>query len=249
MEGHLVYFSPLTSSIKFWNDGEIHFSELKGERKLEFAGERACIGYNDGKELHMCPGSETKLKQCPACAARDISRMYTRLDYTGFESFYEEFRNQKFSVYIASFARLVKCGVTRTERVLDRMHEQGADYYSEIARTEDAESAYSIEAAMQSAFSLRNGITVSQKMKLLNSEAGPDRITEILGSIRESGVLSEVEGEMAVKKLEYPVPKKFSESHSIAGKVYGNKGQLLFFEKDNEHFVINMNKKAGDTFS
>lgn len=251
MQGHLVYFSPLDTTLRFWEEERLSERRLSiGEEvRMEFEPERSCVGYNDGEKMHRCPGRESGVKQCRACAARDISKVYTRLDPTGFEGYYEKFRNQEFSVYLAAFAHLVKCGVTRHSRLMDRLREQGADYFCELARANDAETAYCIESMVQSAFPIRNAVTSIQKLRLLGTDAGPDRLSECLKEVRASGMVSGYEGKMEVAKLDYPVPAVFSEANSvIEGKIRGNKGQLLFFEKDGSHFAINMSRKTGSFF-
>ncbi len=249
MDTHLVYFSPLDSSLRFWKNGGMEESRLAGEARISFSAEKYCIGYNDGKSPHPCPVRAPGSRQCSACGARDISRLYTRLDYSGFESFYEKFRNQEFSVYLASFAHLVKCGVTRSSRLLERAREQGADYFSEIAKTRDAETAYSIEETVQGNFAIRNGLTSAQKMKLAAVQSTPSRITELVSKVRESGILENCEGEMKVNQLGYNIPSRFSEAQQIDGKISGNKGQILFFEKEGENCAVNMSKKTGALFS
>ncbi|MFA5077416.1 MAG: DUF2797 domain-containing protein [Candidatus Micrarchaeia archaeon] len=249
MRGHMISFLPLQGTLSFWGEGGPEAAELKGELSLSFSAERFCTGYNDGEHMHRCPILFPGKKQCAPCASRDISRMYTRLDYAGFEAAYEKFRGQQFSVYVTSFAHVLKCGVTRTARLHERVTEQGADFFAEIARTEDAESAYSIEYAAQQAFGLRNGVTSSQKMKLLKIGPQRERIEQCVSRIIESGLLSGVEGEMKVNALAHKVPAAFEEAREIEGAVTGNKGQLLFFRRDSSDFCINMAVKPGFSFS
>ncbi len=249
MDGHMVGFIPTSMKLRFWKNGAVDELQLAGEVSMEFGIEKSCIGYNDGEALHRCPRSMRGSKQCPACASRDISRMYTRLDYAGFERFYEKFKNQGFSVYLASFGHLVKCGVTRTARLNERVREQGADYFCELAKTEDAETAYSIESFVHNNFAIRNGITSAQKLKLMAAPSAPGRLEEILEKVKESGVIAEWAGEMKTTKLDYPIPASFSESNSIEGEILGTKGQVLFYEKNGAAYAVNMSKKTGSFFS
>ncbi|VVB98308.1 Uncharacterised protein [uncultured archaeon] len=249
MDHHLVSFLPLAPAIRFWDcKGGLSELALEGEASVVFSAEKYCMGYNDGEKMHKCPVHMEGSKQCAACAARDISRVYTRLDYSGFERFYEKFKNQAFSVYLVSFGHIVKCGVTRTPRLLERVAEQGADYYCELAKAEDAETAYSIETLVQGNFAVRNGLTSAQKMKLIGAAALPGRLEDTLGKVRESGILEGFEGEMKVRTLEYAVPASFSPADNIEGEICGNKGQILFFEKEGQHYGVNMSKKSGTKF-
>lgn len=245
---HLVYFSPLAPALRFWKCGVISELALKGEMKISFNPKKMCIGYNDGEQMRQCSGNYEGEKQCPACARRDIARLYTRLDREGFESFYEKFRSQQFSVYLASFGHIVKCGVTRSARLNERVREQGADYFSEIARTNDADAAYSLESAIHQHFPVRGGLSCSLKLKLMRTESNPARLEACASRIKESGLLSGVEGAMETVKLEYPIPGSFSEAEEIDGRILGAKGQALFFEKERESYAVNMSKKVGSTF-
>ncbi len=248
MSLHAVYFSPLDCALRFWDGYELKQEGLKKNEAMEFSAEKYCFGYNDGEKMRPCPMRAGGAKQCPVCAARDIARMYTRLDYSGFESQYEKFRQQAFSVYLASFGHLVKCGVTRSARLMDRVREQGADYFVEIGKAADAETAYAIETLLQQNFALRNGLTSAQKMKLMNADS-PARITECVSKVKESALIEDYEGEMQVKKLDYPVPQKFSEAIQLDGEILGCKGQILFFSKSGSDFGVNMSKKAGAFFT
>lgn len=247
MRGHMISFLPLSSSLSFWGN-ELEEIKLRGEVSLSFGAERLCTGYNDGERMHRCPILFPGKKQCGPCASRDIARMYTRLDYAGFEAAYEKFRTQNFSVYVVSFAHILKCGVTRTMRLHERITEQGADFFAEIARTEDAESAYSIEYAAQQAFGLRNGVTSSQKMKLHRLGPRKEPMEQCISKIRESGLLNGFEGEMEVRKLPWALPEKFEEAGDLDGSIVGNKGQLLFFKKDDSAYCVNMSAKSGFSF-
>lgn len=245
---HLIYFSPLLLAIKYWDKGEVLELPLKEVVSVNFSSERSCIGYNDGKKIHPCPSAYVGKKQCSLCAQRDIARVYTRLDYSGFEAFYENFRNQEFSIYLASFAHIVKCGVTRSARLMERVREQGADYFCEIAKTNDADSAYSLESAVHQHFPIRSGLTSSQKLKLMYVESNSNRLSACVQAILESGLLSGFEGSMKVHKLNYQIPKSFSEAKNIDGRIISAKGQILFFEKDGSNYAINMSKKVGSFF-
>lgn len=249
MDNHLLSFLPLEMKMRCWKEGQLEELDLAGSVNAEFGAEKYCMGYCDENGFHPCPGKAEGAKQCAPCAARDISRVYTRLDYSGHEEFYEKFRAQKFSVYLASFGHLVKCGVTRAQRLTDRVTEQGADYFCEIARAGDAEIAYAIEAAVHRGFPVRNGLTSAQKMRLLSASASPERIAGLAAKVSESGLLEGCEGEGRVRKLDYHVPESFSEAHRIGGRIRGCKGQIVFFENGGKSYAVNMGKKAGSLFS
>lgn len=227
-----------------WNKEKIENITLAGKCNINFGKEKYCIGYNNGEMMHPCAIHAVGSRQCKACAAKDISRLYTRLDHRGFERFYEEFRRQTFSIYLVSIGYLVKCGVTRSSRLMERMREQGADYFCEIARINDAETAYTTEQLIQVHFLIRNSITNAQKMKLIGC-ANPEKINTLVSNIEKNGILSDYKTKMTVQKLEYSLPPSFSEAENISGKIIGTKGQILFFENEGINYAINMSKKVG----
>ncbi|MBU0586555.1 DUF2797 domain-containing protein [Candidatus Micrarchaeota archaeon] len=248
MLNHLISFHPNDLSILFRNNQNLEKKNLDGNLAFNFEKERMCIGYRNESGLHACPGREIGRKQCRACSFRDISKVFTRLNTVGFQSFYEEFKNQQFSIYLASFGHLVKCGVTRTERLSTRLKEQGADYFCEIARTQDADSAYSLERTIHKKFPVRGSVTVAQKMKLLHSDTQPTRLKECADLILDDGLTADSSRNLDFRKLEYTIPESFSEAENIRGKIYGVKGQILFFENEGKHYAINMSKKSGHLF-
>ena len=110
-EKHLVYFNPPEKEIGFWNNGEFNTSNLGNTESIEFEDLKRCIGFRDEKYHHQCRNEAINLRQCPFCGFRDISKIYTRLDLTGYEHMEQEIMNRDYSVYLAYFgADVIKIG-------------------------------------------------------------------------------------------------------------------------------------------
>jgi len=245
-EAHVIsFFSGITPTLNFWEGGELRNEEMRGFWSVSRSGEKACIGYADMQGRKPCPHGERGMMQCPLCAFKDIAKVHTRLDFTGYEEVAEQFLNRPYSIYLVSFGDLVKCGVTKRERVAERVREQGADYFVEIMRLENGKDAYEMEALLQQEYGFRNAIRNDMKLKLLGKE-NKEPIGKALGLLKESVAFGEFVCEGAkVGKLEYNVPSNFEVVDGIEGKIMGAKGQLLFYENGGAK-VVNMKRLNGE---
>jgi len=245
-EAHVIsFFSGITPTLHFWECGQLCNEEMKGFWSVSRSGEKACIGYADMQGRKPCPHGERGMMQCPLCAYKDIAKVHTRLDFTGYEDVAEQFLNRPYSIYLVAFGDLVKCGVTKRERVAERVREQGADFFVEIMRLENGKDTYEMEALLQNEYGFRNAIRNDTKLKLLGKE-NREPIEKALGLLKESVAFGEfvVEG-ARVEKLEYGVPSSFEVADELEGKIIGAKGQLLFFDNGGAK-VVNMKKMNGE---
>jgi hypothetical protein len=248
--GHFILFTPQACEAKFWESGEVKSVPLPSLGKVEFSEEKRCIGHNDGERMHPCPIEAEGKRQCGYCASRDISRMYTRLDVKGLEAQYSEFKNQEFSIYLASFGSLVKCGITRRKRLVERTFEQGCDCYCEIAHANDADTAYALESAVHSELRVRSAITMKQKIReLLSGVDGQPVLEHCMEAVKKSGILQEWEGELKITRPKHFRPEKFQLTDALEGKILGTKGQLVFFERNGATYAIPFYDKPGRIFS
>ncbi|MFA5412716.1 MAG: DUF2797 domain-containing protein [Candidatus Micrarchaeia archaeon] len=245
-EAHVIsFFSGITPTLNFWEGGVLCNEEMRGFWSVSRSWEKACIGYADMEGRKPCPHGERGMMQCPLCAYKDIARVHTRLDFTGYEEVAEQFLNRPYSIYLVSFGDLVKCGVTKRERVRERVKEQGADYFVEIMRLENGKDAYEMEALLQHEYGFRNAIRNDMKLKLLGKE-NKEPVEKALGLLKESVAFGEFVCDGAkVEKLDYNIPSSFEIVEEIEGKIIGAKGQLLFFENGSPK-VVNMKKMGGE---
>ena len=245
-EAHIIsFFSGIKPTLHFWEGGELHMEEMGGFWNISPSGEKACVGYADMGGRRACPHGERGVAQCPLCKFRDIAKVHTRLDFTGYEEVAEQFLNRPYSIYLASFGDIIKCGVTKRERVLERVREQGADYFVELMRLENGKDAYEMEALLQQEYGFRNAVRSDAKLKLLGKE-NKEPLEKALAMLKESVAFGEFVFEGArVERLEYNIPHSFEIANEIEGKITGAKGQLLFSENGGAK-VVNMKKWGGE---
>jgi hypothetical protein len=258
MLGHLISFRPDPERIVFWKQGEAGELLLLGKcLDIKFSDSVLCTGYQDLEKYSRCPHGMKGRKQCSHCKNLDVSKVYTRLDFEGYEAMKEEYVHQDFSIYLAQFGdAIIKCGVTRSERVEERTHEQGADFWVELLRFNNGEDAYAAENALQQRFNLRNAVWNSTKLELLGKKKTKTALeakTKEIKNELEKGeqALVEMGGvfcESEIKENAYPVPPSFDVAYSIDGTITGSKAQMLFYEKEGKHFVVPMNENVGRVF-
>ncbi|MBN2121536.1 DUF2797 domain-containing protein [Candidatus Micrarchaeota archaeon] len=246
---HVIsFFSTSNPVLHYWEEGEEATLGLKGELKLEFSGPKSCIGFKSRNNRYKCPYKYEGRIQCPFCNSKDISRIYTRHDFAGYEDLQEEFAEHQFSVYLVSFGERVKCGVTHAERVKDRVKEQGADFYAEIMRFKGQE-AYEMERLLQSHFGFANAVQSRTKLKLLGKET-PQALEDAIVKLESAAPFNEYLLDTPFpQKIDYNLPKKWETAEHIDGKILGAKGPLLFFENSSGAKVINMKGNHGMFFT
>ena len=247
-QNHAIsFFSTEELTLNFWNGKEQDALILNGNMKLTFEGGKKCIGFKSRNNRYQCPYHYEGRIQCPFCGSRDISRIYTRHNFKGYEDLEEEFSQKEFSIYLVSFADKIKCGVTQAGRIKDRVHEQGADFYAEIMRLKGPE-AYEMERLLQSHFGFKNSVQSRTKLKLLGNEH-PELLEQAIVKIESSAPFNEylLDTQMP-QKLSYNIPDKWTVAENIDGAITGAKGPLLFFENSNGSHVINMKANEGKFF-
>ncbi|MDD5023158.1 MAG: DUF2797 domain-containing protein [Candidatus ainarchaeum sp.] len=248
---HLINFFPNPEpEISYWESRAIEKLKLEGEVRIQFQNVRACIGYNDGKEYHSCINSEIDTRQCHYCASKDISKVYTRMDLSGFEHLEEEIVNRPYSLYLAYFGKdIIKCGVCRKERLDKRVKEQAAFYFAHLMDFDNANDAYGMEKLLQHNFGLRNAVRNSTKLKNMKN-IDTTIFSQILSEIKETPPFSDyILNNAKIEKINYNLPEDFSISKdSIDGIILGSMGSFLFFKNEENTFTIDLKDKKGEYF-
>lgn len=226
--------------------------ELSGEQDINFSERLACIGYRTPDGFCACPNSAIHTRQCPTCSALDIARAYTKGDFSGYPSLYDEAKNEEYCLYLAGFGeKIIKCGVTRKERFELRMREQGADLGCIVASFTGPDEVYHAEASLQSRFMLSNAVRISQKMRMLefDRQAARENFAGTVDLVRNSGAVPDFSPNIIDFSEFYPRAKKAKEAHTIIGEILGAKGEILLFKSGlGSHFAVNMRKQVGSFF-
>jgi hypothetical protein len=235
-------------TLTFREDGEIEQEKLSGKLISFFSPTRSCIGYRREDGYSACANNAIHMMQCPTCSARDISRAFTVGDFTGFPQLYEECKKQSYSLYLAGFGEdIIKCGITRKERLIDRWIEQGADFGCEITRFVGPDAVYAVEETVQNTFGFTNAVRNASKLSRLTFDRNRARkhMENALAKVEQSGLFEKIAGEITDLSVHYPQTIAPSLSGSIEGAVLGAKGSILFYEKAGGHFSVNMKDKIG----
>jgi hypothetical protein len=227
---------------------EVSQEKMEGKRIAFFSPTRSCIGYRKTEGFAGCANNAIHVMQCPTCSARDISRAFTVGDFSGYPELYEECKKQSYSLYLAAFGEdIIKCGITRHERLVERWIEQGADMGCEITRFLGPDAVYAVEETVQNTFGFTNAVRNASKLSRLSFDHNRARrhMENAIAKVEESGLFEKIAGELTDLSEHYPAAASARVSDSIEGKVMGAKGSILFYEKAGGHFAVNMRDKIG----
>jgi len=232
--------------------GEFGTLVLAGAQDINFSDRLACIGYKAPDGYHECRNGAINTRQCPTCNALDMSRAYTKGDFSGYPSVYEAAKKEQYVLYLAGFGeKIIKCGVTRKERFESRMREQGADFGCVVAQFAGPDEIYHAEASVQSRFLFSNSVRLSQKLRLLEFDKAEARenFESSVELVKNSGAVPDFTPDIRDFSEFYPHVKHAQETHTVIGEILGAKGEILLFKSElGRHFAVNMRKKVGTFF-
>ena len=230
----IKYSSPLNSDPFFElvdesnNEKEVFF-RLKGYVKIVPSILR-CVGYFDGKKRHSCPNNAINVRQCPTCKFRDISKIYTRFDFTGYEELEKQREEKSFAIYLTTFGEIVKAGITEASRLDRRIYEQGGKYYAKVAEFK-GRKAYDFEYLLHTEFRIKGLMRKVEKIEAMKQDdrKGLEKLKEIVDMLREKIPDSLVEN-IEIKEHFYRTPKEFTPAPSnvVDGSIIGHRGQVFF---------------------
>ncbi len=250
----LISYKPWKHTLVYRIDDRVNEIklEIKKPISLEFKEVRKCIGYFDGKQWHKCPydADVSKGYQCEYCKNKDIKKLHTVLDKKGFEDIFEKIRYKDYSIYFALFGDKVKCGVTSTRRFKDRLIEQGAGYFVEIARINDMEIAYAVEEYLKQMLGLADAIKSRDKLN------GNDKISVLIQKLDE---LREID----LSQFSITLPEKFKvyknpiktfpdakeSMDRIDGRIEGFRANIIFFSNNDEIYYNIITYNIGKFFT
>ncbi len=228
--------------------GEVRELEMRGRVALELSSEKRCIGYRTPEGFEECASnSGENVKQCGLCSWKDIARVYTVGDFSVHPEMRGKCESEEYVIYLAGFAEhIIKVGLTRRERLLERWLEQGADFGAELASVQGPYEAYPLEAKLQEKFGFVNAVRASTKIAYLefDREHARKNFKAALEKVRASDLVPET-GKAIDLSSHYPKADGAQETKEISGKVIGAKGSLLFMENENRIVFTNMKKSLG----
>ncbi len=251
MRPHILSFRPLEMEMETRNGHNIEKTRLEGSMRLSFSVHRECIGYKSESSWHACPNSAINTKQCPTCSFRDISRIYTIGDFSNYPHMEKELEKEIYAIYLVAFGEdIIKCGITRKERLEERLAEQGADFGCAIFEVQGPEQVYEIEKRLQWNFDFANAVRVKEKIARLSFEK--EKARENLEKAAEKVCSSRIFYDSAIEpkifdlSWKYPSVTGAGESDKIEGQVFGSKGHLVFWRDfGGKEFFTNLKAQEG----
>jgi hypothetical protein len=253
-----------------WRKGALHL-EIRGAEKslipltpgAEFSmavfGKRSCIGYRppDASSLIPCPdkNDDISASQCPSCFERAKILPCLRCDG-------ERCRNpdrrdfcvqpDNHALYLASFGPgVLKVGVARWERRLERVQEQGARAAVVVAR-EDGQIVRRVENQIKR-IGIPDRIAPGIKLDSLTKSGKRDQLEsellDALGKIRQRVRANWVDPEplplAAVEKLDFRPQQLYpANEFSLRGKITTTIGQMIIVSSP-ELFAIEASSLVG----
>jgi len=242
MRGHILSYRPSTHTLIFRNGS--HIGELRiplfQSIHLIFQGPKRCIGYYDGSQWRECPTGSPG-PQCRECREKDMKKVFTVRDIRGFEELYEKIKDKTYSIYLALYGEQVKVGVTRADRLEERLREQGAMHYVELYRIRGMDRAYEMERFLQQALGLKGAVRNEAKVR------GDDRL-EKLREAYDRVVALNVRRPLpfVVRRNAFRTFPTAKRAHGIRGKVISFRGNLVFFRNEEGIFYDIMTAHIGE---
>jgi hypothetical protein len=242
-------------NLEFRLNREKSLISISLEDQISFElGQRQCIGYRaPGMDsLQPCPDNiiDINTSQCPQCFTKAM--LLPCLRCTGERCNNPARRKDcvkpyNHALYLASFAPgIIKVGVARWHRRLERLSEQGAKAAIVIAR-DDGQIIRRSETQIKN-FGLYDRILTSKKLQYLQQQTDSDQLYKELFEVQEklkrrmrANWLEDPEiidlPEIKIPDNTQPRLKKFFPGSTLRGRVVAIVGQGLIIETDNRETI------------
>ena len=249
------------------DSNEPFFLQLQPTQEVRWSieGPRICIGSRGQSGLERCPKGTLLGKRgirCGPCSAQDTFDVCVRCD--GYSCLANDERRKKcevteYAIYIAVFNdRTVKIGVSKKDRVLTRLVEQGADYASIIKTITGGGQARVIEDKISRVKGLTKNVRSGRKIDSLTKCLMPDDAEELVKEVSMSaGDLTQNPTDIIDLSKYYSLQginkdpqlwHKSSESIAelqLLGEIVGMKGPLMVTRLAGALTVVNLKELQG----
>ncbi|MFA6049470.1 MAG: DUF2797 domain-containing protein [Candidatus Micrarchaeia archaeon] len=222
---------------------------------LPLNGVTCCAGWSDDAGWHKCP-SLLALRygsQCKQCSQKDAHLECARCDGSVCLSHSQQSLERcakPHVLYLASFAGLLKVGISSGTRFETRWMEQGADYACKTLLFESGRTARIAEANLSKELNMRSFVRGYEKIKLLLfDEAGcEEALAKAVETARSRFPEQACDGEVCRLSRFYPPKSAFGDlkkAQSLEGEVLGCKGGLLFLKQGGQNAVFSLKDAVG----
>jgi len=209
---------------------------------LEVSSQAICVGsWSNGSHV-PCETSQrvTSGSICQDCASDflpDLGCMFE--PRCNGELCDVEFCSREHVVYMAFHGRIAKVGMTSSNRLEQRMVEQGCDAYTVVSRVQGRKTARTMESAIADNLAFRQRIRPVESLASLTETVPVSEIEMIFGECAEK-LESFGHRSLTLKWLEgYPItlplkemPREVKVAGKHLGKAIGIKGKFMVYENE-----------------
>ena len=235
---HWEEFSPKM----YYFDGDIKEFDFN-ILDIEVSKEKVCVGKYSNGSLFPCPNRTyvNNFKQCQLCAEdfiKDLKCIFEPKCYG--DECETVFCKKPHIVYLAFFNGLTKVGMTSSNRIKQRIIEQGADAFSIIKNTENRKEARELEKIFSKTLRIPQSISNSEILKEYCNKINWKSINYKYGILKKSfkeifnieiSELNPIEGYPILFPLRSrPRLRKIVGKHK--GNVIGFKGKYLIYDSN-----------------
>ncbi len=230
---HVVSFrwKVFTPVLEAFDGDDISEIDL-GILDLNVSKEKTCVGsFEDG--YSPCPDSRvvSTFNQCQECAPSSIPKLECIFEPSGCEGCPGGFCQDEHSVYLAFHDKYPKIGMTRKDRLKQRMIEQGADAYALLATLENRLEARREERSLSQQLGISQRARGDKILQRLSRKLDRSGIITIYESVKRrtpAGELRFLKGYPLSEPLR-AVPRLRPTSGIHRGVMVGIKGRYLIY--------------------
>jgi hypothetical protein len=231
------------------SDDEIRRFSFSSDLEFEVDTGKHCIGtWEDGKHV-PCPVNArvTRFSCCDSCAQETIPDQRCIFEprcqgdsclVNGRLGESIPFCSRPHSLYLANYHDRMKIGMTASDRISDRLIEQGADAYIRIATTENRFDAREMEKALSRKHGIRQSFNAMEILRMTTVRIDQSTLHRESRGLIMKMMADDIKPALPLTILDnYPiilplrsVPKETSTSGLHIGKTIGMKGRFLYYD-------------------
>ncbi len=201
---------------------------------FEVSQEKVCVG--DFDDVYSpCPEQKKvdRFNQCTYCAPDHIPRLRCIFEPMNCEDCEEEgFCDEDHAVYLAFHGVHTKVGMTRLERLKERLIEQGADAYAVLETVENRKTAREREKELSRELNISQRIGSKKKLERMDRKLDKKIIQRKYRAVKNQVKIDSL-GFLENYPISLPlraVPRLRSTSGVHIGDKIGVKGEFLIYE-------------------